>query len=259
LGSRARVVGLVASAIVAGAFLAGCSGGGGGARKNASFTLQVDAGAATNRVQARAQTIRVLRERLSRTSVSRLELKPQGDDLIAIRLRGVSESEDKTVRRLLVRPGLLEFRAVHAQSEELIGSKGASPGFEPLPVKNPTLASTNQQAYLVSEQPVRGFTGKNIERAWIFRDRATGRSTIGLRFSPPGAALLREVTRDTVGRRLAIVLDREVLATPLIEEEVTVPHFTVPTRLSDRENNEVLNLVQHPLPVRLKIVEEGEQ
>jgi preprotein translocase subunit SecD len=234
----------------------GCPGGPGG-RTNASFVLQVDMTSQTNRAQFLAQTIKVLRERLSRTSVFRLALKPDGEERIAIDLKGVPASEDKTVRRLLVRPGLLEFRTVHPQSMDLIANKGSAPGFEPLPMKASAQAATNVLVYLVNEQPARGLTGRHVDRAWLFRDRGSGRPTIGLRFSPPGASLYREVTRENVGRRLAIVLDREVLAAPEIEEEQTVPHCTIPMRLTDREVNEILNLLQHPLPARVKIAEEG--
>jgi len=75
----------------------------------------------------------------------------------------------------------------------------------------------SERSIAVSAKPL--LTGENIAGASIALD-SMNRPTILVQFDPQGTSRFSRMTGENIGRRLAILLNGEVLASPVIREEI---------------------------------------
>lgn len=66
-----------------------------------------------------------------------------------------------------------------------------------------------------------GLTGALLSKASLEFDQTTGAPSVALQFDDEGADLFAKVTKENVGRRLAIFLDGNLKSMPVIREEIT--------------------------------------
>ncbi|HXP63351.1 MAG TPA: Gfo/Idh/MocA family oxidoreductase [Dongiaceae bacterium] len=143
----------------------------------------------------------------------------------------------------------LEFRLVHPKSKELLDQGITEPAYEVLKLKEQRDGRTVVEDLLVKKRPE--LTGRSVSKAVVTRRRATAgpanpkvlsyegaqvtrwRATaepanlvsdlgagIDFTLDAQGTAIFAQVTRDNVGRRLAIVLDGEVISAPVIKSPI---------------------------------------
>jgi preprotein translocase subunit SecD len=74
------------------------------------------------------------------------------------------------------------------------------------------------ELYLVQRRPE--LTGRDIARARAFRDGSTGRYEVSVTFTARGGQRFERLTRQMVGRRLAIVLDGQVSSAPVVQAAI---------------------------------------
>jgi preprotein translocase subunit SecD len=103
-----------------------------------------------------------------------------------------------------------------------------------------------------------GLTGALLEKATLEFDPNTSAPTVALQFNKEGADLFAKITRENVGRNLAIFLDGEVKSMPVIREEITGGRASISggfvgsagiKEAKDLVNN--LNLGALPIPIEL--------
>ncbi len=103
-----------------------------------------------------------------------------------------------------------------------------------------------------------GLTGALLEKATLEFDSNTGAPTVALQFNKEGADLFAKITRENVGRRLAIFLDGDIKSMPVIREEITGGKASISggfvgsegiKEAKDLVNN--LNLGALPIPIEL--------
>ncbi|CAM5215297.1 Protein translocase subunit SecD OS=Castellaniella defragrans OX=75697 GN=secD PE=3 SV=1 [Castellaniella defragrans] len=74
-------------------------------------------------------------------------------------------------------------------------------------------------------------TGENLQDAQPGRDSQTQESTVNLTLDSKGARIFRDVTRDNIGKRMAIVLFEngkgEVVTAPVIRSEIPGGHVQI--------------------------------
>ncbi len=66
-----------------------------------------------------------------------------------------------------------------------------------------------------------GLTGALLQKATLEFNQTTGEPNVALQFNDEGSALFAKITKENVGRRLAIFLDGDVKSMPVIREEIT--------------------------------------
>ncbi len=66
-----------------------------------------------------------------------------------------------------------------------------------------------------------GLTGALLKSAALDFDQTTGAPKVTLQFDAEGSALFDKITKENVGRRLAIFLDGDIKSMPVIREEIT--------------------------------------
>ncbi|MCX8107302.1 MAG: protein translocase subunit SecD, partial [Verrucomicrobiae bacterium] len=99
-------------------------------------------------------------------------------------------------------------------------------------------------------------TGKHVERSGVFADPVTGAPKISLQFNREGASLFADITRENVGRLLAIVLDGELYSAPRINEPILGGSCEISGDFDLREAYELANVLQNPLEAPVQLEEE---
>ncbi|MGC8991189.1 MAG: protein translocase subunit SecD, partial [Verrucomicrobiia bacterium] len=230
-----------------------------------SFLVSMDTNRLANvadKAHALEQAVEVLRKRVDRFGVAEPILQPQGENRILIQLPGLSDADKESAKNTIKKAAFLEFRLVHPESDELVRQGIIEPGYELLREKRRKRDRTGEpdsqieRVYLVKKGPEKGLTGKYVERSGVFADPVTGMPKISLRFNSEGAALFADITRENVGRLLAIVLDGELYSAPRINEPILGGSCEISGDFDIREAYELANVLQNPLEAPVQLEEE---
>lgn len=111
----------------------------------------------------------------------------------------------------------------------------------------------------IPEQPIptfieTGLTGKNLKRSEVQFAPQTGKPEVGIEFDSEGAKIFAELTKENIGKQIAIFLDGEVISAPTVQAEISdgkaviTGNFTLEEckKLAQRLNEGAL-----PLPITL--------
>lgn len=124
----------------------------------------------------------------------------------------------------------------------------------------PTEAEPNMDDIYVET----GLTGRYLERAQknIVSSAQSGTGLmeviVSLKFTPEGADLFADITRNNVGKSLAIFLDGEMISSPQIREAITGGEASISGNFSNAEAKELadnLSLGALPVPIHLDSVQ----
>lgn len=207
---------------------------------------------------ALSQAIEVLRKRVDKFGVAEPVLQPQGDDRILIQLPGLSEAQKQSARETIERAAYLEFRLVHPESQSLVPQGLSAPKHEVLQMKrrDPRTNVESVESYLVKKGAERGLTGAYVSQAMVVPDPISNQPQISLTFNNEGARIFADITRENVGRQLAIVLDGELQSAPVIQEPITGGSASISGQFTIREAYALANVLENPLetPVRIEQV-----
>lgn len=225
-----------------------------------SFIVAMDTNTLANssdRQRALSQAVEVLRKRVDKFGVAEPLLRPAGNDRIEIDLPGVSEQLKDEYRKQIETAAFLEFRLVHENSAELLSKGIIEPGYEILKEKrrNPD-GSESLVPYLVSKKPAKGLTGKNIKRAMPVRDPMSNQPQISFQLDSEGAELFGQLTKENVGRQLAIVLDGQLYSAPVINSPILGGQGVIEGNFDLKEAQELADVLENPLEAPVKIIEE---
>ena len=221
-----------------------------------SFLLKMDTAnlEGDRKHQALSQAVEVLRRRVDRFGVAEPVIQPAGADRILVQLPGISEVAKESARAQLQKAAFLEFRLVHENSRELLAQGIIEPGYDVLKKKTKQPDGTEVlESFLVKKKSEHGLTGKNIKSAMVTRD-PLGRPEIAFNLDSRGAELFAEITRENVGRQLAIVLDGELYSAPVIQNPIEGGSGVITGQFDVAEAFELANVLQNPLeaPVRIE-------
>jgi SecD/SecF fusion protein len=179
--------------------------------------------------------IEILRNRIDSTGLAEVELRPFSENAIMIRVPAVNESEVASIRTMLMKQAKLEFRQVLNP-----GDPAGEEFFAP--------DSPGQKIWL-SKDVLMG--GGNIKSASA-RQNAEGQWLISKTFNQDGAVEFGNLTRDNVGRRVAIVLDDVCYSAPNINEPITTGSAQISGSFTEEEAKELAVILQSgSMPVEL--------
>ncbi|WP_144636689.1 protein translocase subunit SecD [Bordetella genomosp. 13] len=173
--------------------------------------------AAVTRVQDNAlkQNINTLHNRINELGVAEPVIQQQGADRIIVQLPGVQDVAK--AKELLGRTATLEIRMVDDSPASM---SALANGTVPFGLERYT--DRNGGPVLVRRQVV--LTGENLQDAQPGRDQQTQQAAVHLTLDSKGARIFRDVTRDNVGKRMAILLFEngkgEVVTAPVIRGEI---------------------------------------
>ncbi len=175
---------------------------------------------AQKRIQefALKQNIQTLHNRINELGVAEPIIQQQGIDRVVVQLPGVQDTAK--AKEILGRTATLEIRLVDEEKSDPTTLEQASKG--QVPFGDEFFVDRNDQPILVKKKVE--LTGEYITDAGPGADQQSGRSTVNVTLDGRGARIFRLVTKDNVGKRMAILLiekgQAEVITAPVINEEI---------------------------------------
>lgn len=198
--------------------------------------------------------VEVLRKRVDKFGVAEPLIQPAGNNRIMVQLPGLSQAERESAMKQIQRAAFLEFRMVHEQSDELIALGEVPPGYVVLKRKDRQRDGTESiESVVVKKTAERNLDGSAISKAMVTRGNM-GEPEIDFTLTSAGADVFAAITRDNVGRRLAIVLDGELYSAPVIRGPIETGRGQITGRFEIREAYELANVLENPLKAPLRIV-----
>ncbi len=100
-----------------------------------------------------------------------------------------------------------------------------------------------------------GLSGRYLDTASLEFDPNTGMPHVSLRFNDEGAKLFAEITKNNVGKTLAIFLDGKPISMPTIQEEITGGQAVINGNFNPKEGKALADSLRYgALPVPIKLV-----
>ncbi|KFJ10234.1 export membrane protein SecD [Delftia acidovorans] len=203
--------------------------------------------------QALKQNIVTLHNRINELGVAEPVIQQQGLDRIIVQLPGVQDTAK--AKDILGRTATLEVRLVDESSE----ARGAELGSGPVPFGSERYLDRNAQAVIVQKQVV--LTGENLTDAQPGFDSQTQEPTVNLVLDAKGARIFKDITRENVGKRMAIILFEkgkgEVVTAPVIRTEIGGGRVQISGRMTTAEANDTALLLRAgSLAAPMEIIEE---
>ena len=137
----------------------------------------------------------------------------------------------------------------------MIKSGEVPPGFEILKddLRLPSKGRRTEQL-IVRKKSELGSSGPVIEEAMVVRGDL-GEPQINFKMRPEAAAAFAKVTRDYVGRRLAIVVDGQLYSAPVINSPIETGTGQITGGFEVQEAFEIAGMLDSPLPISVQVVE----
>jgi preprotein translocase subunit SecD len=201
------------------------------------------------------QNIQTLHNRINELGVAEPVIQQQGADRVIVQLPGVQDTAK--AKEILGRTATLEIRMVDEENMNPSALAAAAAG--QVPFGDEYFVERNGQALLVRKQVV--LTGERLTDAQPGFDSQTQEAAVHLTLDAAGARIFKDVTRESVGKRMAIVLIEkgkgEVVTAPVIRTEIGGGRVQITGRMSTTEANDTALLLRAgSLAAPMEIVEE---
>ncbi len=198
------------------------------------------------------QNITILRNRVNELGVAEPIVQQQGADRVVVQLPGVQDTA--RAKDILGRTASLEIRMVNEEPGALEAALAGQP-----PFGSDIFTERSGGPVLVRRQVV--LTGDRINDAQPGFDQRNNEPAVHVNLDGTGARIFKEVTRENVGKRMAIVLvekgKAEVITAPVIREEIGGGRVQISGRMTTREANDIALLMRAgALAAPMEIVEE---
>jgi len=203
--------------------------------------------------QALKQNITTLHNRINELGVAEPVIQQQGLERIVVQLPGVQDTAK--AKDILGRTATLEVRMVDESTE----ARSAEMGQGAVPFGSERYLERDGRPLIVKKQVV--LTGDNLTDAQPGFDGQTQEPVVNLTLDAKGARIFKDVTRENVGKRMAIVLFEkgkgEVVTAPVIRTEIGGGRVQISGRMTTMEANDTALLLRAgSLAAPMEIIEE---
>ena len=203
--------------------------------------------------QALKQNITTLHNRVNELGVAEPVIQQQGLDRVVVQLPGVQDTAK--AKDIIGRTATLEVRMVNESAE----AREAERGSGPVPFGSERFLERNGAPIIVFRQVV--LTGENLTDAQAGFDGQTQEPAVHLTLDAKGARIFRDVTRENIGKRMAILLFEkgrgEVVTAPVIRSEIGGGRVQISGRMTTAEAADTALLLRAgSLAAPMEIIEE---
>ena len=209
---------------------------------------------AARKVQETAitQNITTLHNRVNELGVAEPVIQQQGSDRVVVQLPGVQDTAK--AKDIIGRTATLELRMVDSGAEAIAAASGSGP----VPFGDERFTDRDGSPLIVKRDVV--ITGENLTDAQPGFDGQTHEPVVNLTVDAKGARIMKDISRDNVGKRMAILLFEkgkgEVVTAPVIRGELG-SHFQISGRMTAAEANDTSLLLRAgSLAAPMDIIEE---
>jgi preprotein translocase subunit SecD len=210
---------------------------------------------AARRVQETAvkQNITTLHNRVNELGVAEPVIQQQGLDRVVVQLPGVQDTAK--AKDIIGRTATLEVRMVEDSAE----AAAAAVGSGPVPFGTERYVERGGAPLILKRQVI--LTGENLIDAQAGFDTQTQEPSVNLTLDAKGARIFRDITRENVGKRMAILLFEkgkgEVVTAPVIRSEIGGGRVQISGRMTTVEANDTALLLRSgSLAAPMEIIEE---
>jgi preprotein translocase subunit SecD len=198
------------------------------------------------------QNITTLHNRINELGVAEPVIQQQGQDRIVVQLPGVQDTAK--AKDILGRTATLEIRLVDDSTGALDAALAGNP-----PFGTEVYTERGGQPLLVKKQVV--LTGDRLTDAQPGFDNQTQEPAVHLTLDAAGARIFKDVTRENVNKRMAILLIEkgkgEVITAPVIRTEIGGGRVQISGRMTTVEANDTALLLRAgSLAAPMEIIEE---
>jgi preprotein translocase subunit SecD len=202
--------------------------------------------------QALKQNIVTLHNRINELGVAEPVIQQQGLDRIVVQLPGVQDTAK--AKDILGRTATLEMRLVDESAE----ARAAESGSGIVPFGSERFLESNGRPVIVKKQVI--LTGDSLTDAQPGFDSQSQQPKVDLTVDAKGGRIMRDVSRENVKKRMAILLFEkgkgEVLTAPVIQSELG-NRFQISGTMSVSEANDLALLLRAgSLAAPMDIIEE---
>ena len=202
--------------------------------------------------QALKQNIVTLHNRINELGVAEPVIQQQGLDRIVVQLPGVQDTAK--AKDILGRTATLEMRLVDESAE----ARAAESGGGIVPFGSERFLESNGRPVIVKKQVI--LTGDSLTDAQPGFDSQTQQPKVDLTVDAKGGRIMRDVSRENVKKRMAILLFEkgkgEVLTAPVIQSELG-NRFQISGTMNVSEANDLALLLRAgSLAAPMDIIEE---
>ena len=228
---------------------AGTSGSG---ERQLTGTLKPQAAIAVQQA-ALKQNITTLHNRVNELGVAEPVIQQQGADRVVVQLPGVQDTAK--AKDIIGRTATLEVRMVDDSTE----AAAAAIGSAPVPFGTERYVERGGAPLIVKRQVI--LTGENLTDAQAGFDGQNHEPAVHLTLDAKGARVFRDITRENIGKRMAILLFEkgkgEVVTAPVIRSEIGGGRVQISGRMTTQEANDTALLLRAgSLAAPMEIVEE---
>jgi protein-export membrane protein SecD len=204
------------------------------------------------RTQVLEQSIEVVRRRIDEMGTKEPTIEASGDDRILVQVPGLQDPAQLKV--LLGKTAKMTFQLVDETAQP--GAQTLSPDDEALPMASQTPNQKTPAGTIIVQRRVL-VSGDRLTDAGSGFDQQTGQPVVTFKFDSVGAREFGDVTKDNVGHRFAIVLDKQVISAPVIQTPILGGSGQITGAGTTQEaNNLGILLRAGALPAPLNIIEE---
>ncbi|TCT10801.1 protein translocase subunit SecD [Paralcaligenes ureilyticus] len=210
--------------------------------------------AAVVEVQSNAlkQNILTLHNRINELGVAEPVIQQQGADRIVVQLPGVQDIAK--AKEILGKTATLQIRMV---DDSPAAMAALAAGTVPFGLERYT--DRDKRPILLRRQVI--LTGENLQNAQPGRDQQTQQPSVNLTLDAKGARIFRDVTRNNIGKRMAIVLFEngkgEVVTAPVIRSEIPGGQVQISGSMTAEEATDTALLLRAgALAAPMNIIEE---
>ncbi len=201
------------------------------------------------------QNLETLNNRVNELGVAEPIIQQQGKDRIVVQLPGVQDTAK--AKEIIGRTAILEMRMVDEDQSspenlETLDAGSLPPGTE-------LYKDRFGNPILVKKEII--LTGERIINAGPGVDQQTGQSIVSITLDSAGANIFKQVTRENVGKRIALLLIEknitEVITAPVIKSEIGGGRVQITGMRNAQEATDVALLLRAgSLATPMEIVEE---
>jgi len=185
------------------------------------------------------QSLEIVRRRIDEVGTNEPTIIKRGNDRILIELPGLSDPN--RIKKLLGKTANLSFRIV-SESEEDFGSETLS-------------YESSDEKLTISKRVI--LSGDNLITAQPSFDNQNNITIVNFTLDRVGSKKFSRVTRNNVGKRLAIILDNKIISAPSITEPITGGAGVITGDFTFQSATDLALLLRSgALPAPLNIIEE---
>ena len=213
--------------------------------------------------EAMSAATNIVENRVNGIGLTEAVVQQAGDRRIVVELPG--ETDPEAALATLQQTGLLEFVDMSSldqnQAATLVG-KDIQTDYGISTTENPaaTQTITPTQGITTTETVTPTFhtvmTGADLQTVQVEASQQSGSYQVAFKLTPDGAKIFADFTASHVGDVLAIVLDKQVISTPVINSAIPDGAGVISGNFTNESANALaVQLRYGSLPVPLKVVE----